>query len=420
LASTPRRLEDNSIVWDGVQVDITERVQHEEEKGRLEALLRQSQKMEALGTLSGGIAHDFNNILGVIMGYAEVAQLLSEQGQANRQEVGQIVRAAERARDLVRQILTFSRRVEASLRPLDINQVITQIADLLEHTLPKMIEVRCQLGKGLGLVNADANQLEQLFLNLANNAADAMPEGGQLVIETRLVDLDEEYSRCHLEMTPGRYVVIVVTDTGQGMEQATQEKMFEPFFTTKAVGKGTGLGLSTVFGIVKGHEGHIRCYSQPGLGTAFSVYLPSFDADCAPADGESRLADEQLRGAETVLLVDDEEGLRQAAAKVLGDMGYRVLTAASGEEALAVRAAADLAIDLVVMDLGMPGMGGRECMRAMLAADPAARIIIASGYATAGQEKLVKESGARWFLAKPFNRINLLTMVRRVLGPPPA
>ena len=235
-----------------VLVDVTEQKNAEKEKLRLEAQLRQAQKMEAIGTLAGGIAHDFNNILGAIIGYAELAQELSQEGETVLSELAQVLRAADRARNLVRQILTFSRKAEADLHPLNLNQSVRQSLEMLERSLPKMIAIETQLEPNLHVINADPNQMEQVLLNLATNAADAMPEGGRLIIETQNLTLDQEDSPRDLELRPGPYVLLLVSDTGQGIEEALLEHIFDPFFTTKGVGKGTGLGLSTVYGIVKG------------------------------------------------------------------------------------------------------------------------------------------------------------------------
>ncbi len=395
--------------------DITLRQQAEKAKDALEAQLRQAQKMEAIGTLAGGIAHDFNNILAAIMGYGELAQDLAREGRSNVRELAQVLEAAQRARNLVRQILTFGRKGEAQLRPLSLNKLVQQTLRMLEHSLPKMIAIETHLAPDLQPVNGDPGQMEQVILNLATNAADAMPEGGRLVIETQNVDLSQEYSRQHLEVLPGRHVLLMVSDTGQGMEPRVLEHIFDPFFTTKGVGKGTGLGLSTVYGIVKGHGGQVYCYSEPGLGTAFKIYLPVHQAQPQAPDPEISPPQRLLAGSERILLVDDEEALRDLGAKFLGNMGYQVRTAASGEEALEIYQAQGGAIDLVVMDLGMPGMGGHKTLMAILAIDPRAKVVIASGYSANGQVRASLESGGAGFVAKPFRRLDLLATVRQAL-----
>ncbi|MFH1034321.1 MAG: PAS domain S-box protein [Pseudomonadota bacterium] len=382
---------------------------------KLEAQLRQSQKMEAIGTLAGGIAHDFNNILGAIMGYSELALEMARNGRANIEELNQVLQATDRARRLVKQILTFSRKVEADLKPLSLNTSVRQTLNLLGPTLPKMISIETILAADLKTVMADPNQMEQVLLNLASNAADAMPEGGRLVIETRNEKLDREYCSQHLEMNPGDYVLLMVSDTGQGIDPQTLEHIFDLFFTTKAVGKGTGLGLATVYGIVKSHRGEILCYSEPGMGTSFKIYLPAFQSDASKASDEEPFGNSSLRGSETILLVDDEPALRELGQLTLEGLGYRVLTADCGETALELFKDGHDQIDLVVMDLGMPGMGGHRCLREMLVINPKAKVVIASGYSANGQVRASLESGAAGYVAKPYRRVDLLTTVRDVL-----
>ncbi|MBI5521598.1 MAG: PAS domain S-box protein [Desulfarculus sp.] len=386
------------------------------EQRHLEAQLRQAQKMEAMGTLAGGIAHDFNNILGAVLGYAEMAMDDAKSRRVDPRDLEQVIQAALRAKNLVKQILTFSRKSEAELKPLDLNQAVGQARAILERTLPKMIEIETRLAPDLAPVNGDPNQLEQVLLNLATNAQDAMPQGGRLVIETQNVSLDPVYASQHPEVPPGAYALLMVSDSGQGMDAATRDKAFDPFFTTKGVGKGTGLGLSMVYGIVKVHRGHVFCYSEPGLGTTFKIYLPVYTEQAPPgAAPEQELDEEGLRGSETILLVDDEEPLRQVGGRILEGAGYRVLTAASGEQALEVFAGMSQPPGLVVMDLGMPGMGGQKCLERLLALAPGQRVVIASGYAVAGQVRQALEAGARGYVSKPFRRLELLSQVRAVL-----
>ncbi|MCA1905667.1 MAG: PAS domain S-box protein [Desulfarculus sp.] len=395
----------------GMVVNLTD-VTH---TNRLEAQLRQAQKMEAIGTLAGGIAHDFNNILGAIMGYAELALQTAQEGGDNRQELAQVLQATERARNLVKQILTFSRKAESDLRPLNLNQSVRQVLSLLEPALPKMVRIETRLDPNLDLVRADATQMEQVLLNLAGNAADAMPEGGRLLIETQNLDLGQDYCDQHLDLNPGRHVLLMVSDTGVGMSPQVMEHIFDPFFTTKGVGKGTGLGLSTVFGIVKGHGGAVTCYSEPGLGTTFKIFLPAYNAEAPFHLHAEPKTPRPLGGGETVLLVDDETSLRELGRQTLEGVGYRVITAASGEEALAIFKARSAEIDLVVLDLGMPGMGGHKCLQAILDLDPQAKVVIASGYSANGQVRQSLEFGAAGYVAKPYRRRDLLTTIRDVL-----
>ncbi|MBI4797269.1 MAG: PAS domain S-box protein [Desulfarculus sp.] len=394
--------------------DITEAVAAGQKRAELEKQLFQAQKMEAIGTLAGGIAHDFNNILAAVLGFAEIAQDMARKRADNRAEIGQIIKAAERARDLVRRILTFSRQAASDKRPLNLNQSVRQALDMLKHALPKMIAIAADLATGLPAVNADPTQMEQVLMNLATNAAHAMPEGGRLTIATSAVSLEEQVCPVSGETFRGEHLLLAIGDTGQGMDQTTLDKMFNPFFTTKEVGQGTGLGLATVYGIVKDHGGHIHCQSAPGHGTTFNIYLPTLAraADSAPA---APAAVDLPGGRETILLVDDEEPLLQVGARLLAGAGYRVLQAQSGEEALAIYRRGDGIPDLVVMDLGMPGMGGRRAVEEILALRPQARVVIASGYAVSGRVRDLLQEGGAVFVAKPFKRADLLITVRKVL-----
>jgi PAS domain S-box-containing protein len=398
--------------------EIEQLKQAEADKARLADQLRQAQKMEAIGTLAGGIAHDFNNILAAILGFAEIARVDADSGAGavNPADLDQIILSAQRAKELVQRILAFSRKQEPDFKPLDLNQVVRRASDILERTLPKMILIQTHLAPDLPLVEADPTQLEQVLLNLASNAQDAMPEGGRLVFESHRVVLDHEYCLRHLEMRPGVYAQLSVSDSGTGMDPATRERIFEPFFTTKAVGKGTGLGLSSAFGIIKSHGGHIHCYSEPGQGSSFHIYLPMHQAGEGRLDAQTQgVPLQDLGGRETILLVDDEEALRRFAARTLESRGYRVVTAPSGERALEIYRARGAELDLVVMDLGMPGMGGRQALERLLALNPQARVIIASGYAAQGRVKEALESGAMGYVAKPFRQLDLLATVREVL-----
>jgi len=381
----------------------------------MERQLRQSQKMEALGTLAGGVAHDFNNILGVIMGYAELAMDAARQGADNGMDIEEIIKATQRARDMVRQILTFSRKVDPNLEPCDLNKEILQIKKVLEHTLPKMIRIKTHLASDLRPVKIDAGQMEQVLINLAANAADAMPDGGELVIETKNQDLDEEYCQGHLEAHSGAYVVLQVSDSGHGMDETTRRRIFDPFFTTKQTGKGTGLGLSSVFGIVKGHGGLIYCYSEPGQGTIFKIYLPAHETE--GTRGPSSPAESGVfsgRG-ETVLLVDDEETLLDLGKQILMGAGYKVIKAVNGEEALAIHRSRGPEIDLVILDLNMPGMGGHRCLLELMARDPGLKILIASGYSVNGAATKSLQAGAAGFISKPYRKDELFKSIRRVL-----
>jgi len=400
---------------EGMVQDITDRRLAEKAREELEAQLRHAQKMEAVGTLAGGIAHDFNNLLTAIMGYGELAQLEASTGGDISTHLAQIVKAAERARDLVKQLLTFSRRSETALKPSDLNQLVAQSIKMLEHTIPKMVEIKVKLSGNLKPILADSTQLEQIIMNLASNASDAMPDGGRLTFETSAAYLGPEFCSEHPGMIPGHYVLLTASDTGQGIDQETLGKVFDPFFTTKDIGKGTGLGLSTVYGIVQEHGGHVSCKSVPGKGTTFLIYLPVLLTKPAEMADQGTPQPTIAGGHETILLVDDESNIRGLAREILEGVGYNVVSAVSGEEALELFREAAGRVDLVVLDLGMPGMGGHKCLRELLLIDPALKVLIASGYSSEGSVKDTLQDGAVGYLAKPFKRNDLLLRVRNAL-----
>jgi PAS domain S-box-containing protein len=395
--------------------NITPLKRAQRDKARLEAQLQQAQKMEAVGTLAGGIAHDFNNILQAITGYIEVMASQEDQGPQTRDYLAQIAKAIERATDLVRRLLTFSRKVEPELRPVDLNLEVRQAIQILERTIPKMISIETRLADDLGTISGDANQLEQVLLNLGANAGDAMPQGGRLTIETENEVLDEDYCRRHLDVPPGQYVRLTISDTGQGMDAETQQSIFDPFFTTKDVGKGTGLGLAVVYGIIKNHGGAITCRSRPGRGTTFNIYLPAEKQRAGQSETVMPVHQDIQGGTETVLVVDDEPAVRETVGNMLRQFGYQTKSAASGEEALELIGRPSLDVDLVILDLGMPGMGGYKCLEQLRDMDPDLRVIIASGYNVPLQEKQALAAGAVKFLPKPYRLAEMLQAVRQVL-----
>ncbi|UCF01119.1 MAG: PAS domain S-box protein, partial [Deltaproteobacteria bacterium] len=387
------------------------------EQKNLEGQLQQAQKMEAVGTLAGGIAHDFNNLLQAIQGYTELLLIRKKEGESDWRELQEIIRASKRGAELTQQLLTFSRKVESKIIPLDLNQEVGEVRELLERTIPKMIDVEFKLADNLQMVNADPVQLRQVLMNLAVNAKDAMPEGGKLLIETQSVTLDQEFCRRYAEVTPGDYVLFSISDTGHGMAKETLEHIFDPFYTTKEVGKGTGLGLAIVYGIIKNHEGYITCYSHPEVGTTFRIYLPTIEPESVPVDVLIAPEPEGLArgGSETILLVDDEEFIRELGADVLGRAGYTVLTAGDGENALKLYRQERARIDLVILDLIMPGMGGRKCLEELLTIDPHTRVLISSGYSPDGPTKGALDTGAKGFVSKPYDTSQLLQLVREIL-----
>jgi two-component system, cell cycle sensor histidine kinase and response regulator CckA len=380
----------------------------------LEAQIRQVQKMEAIGTLAGGIAHDFNNLLQVIGGYSQLLLWAKSAMDPGHYELLEIQKAVQRAAQLIRQLLTFSRKVEGQRRIIDLNQEILEAEKVLKVTIPKMIALELHLGGDLDAVQADPVQIEQILLNLGSNAADAMPDGGRLILETCNASLQEEFCRLHPGSVPGPYVLLTVADTGQGMDRETVQHIFEPFFTTKEVGKGTGLGLASVYGIVKSHGGYILCESEAGQGTRFRIYLPVVAAPGVPLE---KKAEETpfMGGLETILVVDDEASVRELAVQILQRQGYQVLAADCGEAALEIFQTPQGGVDLVILDLGMPGMGGLNCLRELLKRKASAKVLIASGYSVNGPMKEGLDSGAAGFIGKPYALKDLLSKVRTIL-----
>jgi len=390
------------------------------ERRELEKQLRQAQKMEAVGQLAGGIAHDFNNMLTTISGYAELLVLGLDAKDSRRADVERIMDAADRAARLTRQLLAFSRR--QVLRPvvLDLNEVVRGIDVLIRPLLGDSIVLTVALDPNLGRVLADPGQLEQVLMNLLSNARDAMPATGRLTIETANVDLDEAYAAAHPGTQAGPHVMLALSDTGIGMDAATQSRLFEPFFTTKEAGRGTGLGLATTYGIVKQSGGSIRVYSEPGSGTTFKVYLP-VDATGTAIEETARQREpgRTAGGTEVVLLVEDDDQVRDLAATILRRSGYAVLSAADGPAALLVAAPAG-AIALLITDVMMPGMRGPELARRLVVDRPGLRVLYISGYTAAGADDLGFELGAENYLAKPFTPESLVRSVRAVLDAPGA
>jgi len=380
----------------------------------LEEQFRQVQKMEAVGRLAGGVAHDFNNILGVILGHSQILLGGMAPNDPRRTRVEQIVSASERAAGLTRQLLAFSRRQVFETRVLDLNETIAAVIKMLGRLIGEDVALTFRPGESLGRVRADPTQIEQVLMNLAVNARDAMPDGGRLVIETANADMDDDYVRVHAGSAAGRYVCIAVSDTGHGMTREVQAHIFEPFFTTKEPGKGTGLGLSTVYGVVKQSEGFIYVYSEPAHGTTFKIYLPA-------VKGEVERAAEPppaRRGSETVLLVEDEEGLRELIAELLVENGYHVLAAGDPTKAIETAERYEGVIHLLLTDVVMPQMKGRELANRVQARRPDVRVLYMSGYTEdAIVNRGVLESGIS-LISKPFTQEALSRKLRDLLDPP--
>jgi PAS domain S-box-containing protein len=396
-------------------VDITALKRAEAEHQMLEEQLRTSQKMEAIGSLAGGVAHDFNNLLSVILSYTEFAMDGVRDGDPLKSDLLEVKKAGERAVALTRQLLAFSRKQVLQPAMLDLNQVAEGVEKLLRRIIGEDIDFVQVLAPDLGAVHADPGQIEQVLMNLAVNARDAMPEGGKLTIETSNVEIDEEYAAFHGAVKPGSYVRLAVSDTGCGMDEQTKARLFEPFFTTKEKGKGTGLGLSTVYGIIKQSGGNIWVYSEVGKGTTFKICLPRDFSATASTTIKPSATTKRSKGTETILVVEDEEALRKVALRTLGASGYKVLTASDGEEALLVSARHVGDIHMLLTDVVMPGMSGRALAQQLSKARPTVKVLYMSGYT----DNAIVHRGAldpgTHFLAKPFTSAGLTRKVREVL-----
>jgi PAS domain S-box-containing protein len=379
----------------------------------LEKQVRMSQKMESVGTLAGGIAHDFNNVLTVIVGFGEMLKHRIANDPKAVSDLDEILRGAERAAVLTRQLLTFARRQVVAPVNLDLNQVVADLEKLLRKVTREDMEIKVFHAENTVMVRADRGQVEQVIMNLCLNARDAMPEGGRLLIETGVTSLEEGYLERYPYMKAGRYAVLSVNDTGIGMDERTRERIFEPFFTTKGPDKGTGLGLAMVYGIVKQHDGFIHVYSEPGKGTTFRVYFPAADA---PADAREIVPQGVARGGnETILLAEDNESVRHLTEEVLTSYGYRVLVACDGEEAIEIFRRHGKEIAMLVLDVVMPKMGGKQAYGEIAKMAPGLKALYLSGYsANAIHESFVLLPGVS-FLQKPFAPNALARKVREVL-----
>ncbi|HUW69096.1 MAG TPA: response regulator [bacterium] len=398
-----------------VLCDITERKKIEEDHERLAEQLRASQKLEAIGSLAGGIAHDFNNLLTVILSYSRFVIEAMPDGEPMKEDLLEVRSAAERATALTRQLLAFSRKQVLEVSLLNLNEIVAGTDKMLRRLLGEDIELSESLEPGLGMTLADPSQIEQVLMNLVVNARDSMLEGGKLTIETRNAVLDDDYASSHSGVKPGRYVQLTISDSGCGMDEQTKARIFEPFFTTKGLGKGTGLGLSTVYGIVKQSGGNIWVYSELGHGTTFKIYLPLESGATAVEATKIAMFSTSLRGNETILVVEDEEALRKIAIRTLEAVGYTVLLASDGEDALRISAQYTNDIHLVLTDVVMPRLGGRQLVQRLMRKRPAIKIIYMSGYTDdAIVNHGVLDAGTN-FIGKPFSSKDLQEKVRKVL-----
>jgi PAS domain S-box-containing protein len=393
----------------GVAMDLSE-------QRTLESQLLQAQKMEAIGTLASGVAHDFNNILQAIVGNIHLLKDWPGLPDKAGRRLTEIDQATQRASDLIQHLLTFSRKMDPELKPLDLKKEILQVMKILDHTIPKMIGIEIDLADDLWAVKADGGQVQQILLNLAANARDAMPGGGSLGLTAENTRIDHDDFNGAAEIRPGPYVRISVKDTGHGIAPEDIDQVFDPFFTKKEIGRGTGLGLSIVYGLVKAHGGHIYCQSTLGLGTTFTFFLPALDRVLVPElQSEIIPGRETLTGHETIMLVDDETAILEVVGEVLQNHGYRVLRAGGGEEALDIYRAGPETIDLIILDLGMPGMGGLGCLKEILALNQRQKVIVASGYSPLELTPRVMEIGARGFVGKPYRFSDMTKVIREVL-----
>ena len=398
------------LLYDGSAVDITERKQAEEAGEILRERLRSSEKFEAIGHLAGGVAHDFNNQLTAILGFAETLEEISV-GELQKQFAENIVRSCQRSADLTRKLLAFARKGSVLSEPVDLHQIILEVVSLLKHSLDKRIILQTRLEADRPVVMGDPTQLQNALMNMAINARDAMPEGGTLSFTTQVVALDPAYCRkMPYEIVPGTYLEACVADTGMGMEPETIRHIFEPFFTTKELGKGTGLGLASVYGTVKQHQGYIEARSTPGEGSCFQVYLPFCDLSVPVPDPVVA-----PRGNGHILFVDDEAIVAEVTRELLDTLHYQVTLCRDGLEATEVYARIWPTVDLVILDMVMPRMGGKDAFFALRAINPQVKVLLVSGYSIEGEAQMLLRGGALGFLQKPFRRAELAQAVAKAM-----
>ena len=398
------------IGFRGVLRDVSERKKTEEEKHKLEIQLQQAQKMESIGTLAGGIAHDFNNILMGIQGNASLMLLKINSEHPNHEKIKNIEQYVQNGTALTKQLLGFARRGKYLVKATDLNEIIDKSSSLFARTR-KEIQVHTNLTDAIWAAEVDRGQIEQVLLNLYVNAWQAMPEGGELYLNTENIILDGSYVKPY-KVVPGRYVKITVTDTGVGIDRETQKRIFEPFFTTKEMGRGTGLGLASVYGIVKSHGGYINVYSELDRGTTFTIYLPASKKEAAADDDMSAAI---TKGTGTILLIDDEQMILEVGRELLEELGYTVLPVLGGQDAIDVFKKKQDKIDLVIMDMIMPGMSGSETFGRLKEIKPDARILLSSGYSIDGQATKILRRGCDGFIQKPFNMNQLADKVHKIL-----
>ncbi len=377
----------------GVYTDVSE-------LKKLEAQLQQSQKMEAIGTLAGGIAHDFNNILSGVLGYSSLLKKHTLPDSQLAHYVEMIEKSAERGATLAGQLLAFSRKGKRFLQPVDVHQLIDDVIEILKRTLDRKIAVQCLKNAYPSTVVGDPGQIQQVLMNLCINAKDAMPEGGRLLLSTKTVELSDSFCRGHDGLHPGFFLEINVEDTGEGMSDQIKTRLFEPFFTTKEEGKGTGLGLAMVYGAVKGHGGVVKVYSEVGRGSVFKVLLPLREE--SPPIKANSLAKRTALGTGTVLVVDDEDIIRRLLGEMLEELGFTVISARDGEEGLGIYRERWKEIDVVIVDMIMPKLSGREAFLEMKKINPSVQVILSTGFTKEGAVQETLDEGITWFIQKPY------------------
>jgi len=413
-AALMRNADGNPIGFRGVLRDVSERKDAEAEKRKLETQVRQAQKMESIGTLAGGIAHDFNNILMGIQGNASLMLLKTKKGEVNYEKLKNIETYVENGTELTKQLLGFARRGKYYAIATDLNNVIDRSASMFGRT-KKEIRMHSDLQPELWTVEVDRGQIEQALLNLYVNAWQAMPQGGDLYLKTENIILDADFANSMpYKVEAGDYIKITVTDTGSGIDKETRERIFEPFFTTKEMGRGTGLGLASVYGIIKGHGGYINVYSEEEAGTTFTIYLPA--SGKAVQQEKIEPVATVSKGSGTVLLIDDEEMIIKVGEELLQELGYNVLVARSGQRAIELYKKNTDKIDLVIMDLIMPGMGGGETFDRLKEINPDVKVLLSSGYSINGQASEILERGCDGFIQKPFNINQLSEKIQTIFG----
>jgi PAS domain S-box-containing protein len=402
--------DDRPVGFRGIARDVTERLKAEKERKQLEAQLQQAQKMETIGTLAGGIAHDFNNLLQGIQGRVSLMLMGTASSHPHFEHLNGIADYVEGGANLTRQLLGFARGGKYEVKTTDLNELINNQNQMFGRT-KKEITIREKYEENLWSTEVDRRQIEQVLMNLYVNALQAMPYGGDIYVQTENIIIDENYIKPYM-IKPGKYIKTSVTDTGVGMDKATQKRIFDPFFTTKEMGRGTGLGLASVYGIVKNHDGFINVYSEKGEGTTFNFYLPTSEEEIVD---EKELAEDILKGSETVLLVDDEDMIIDVGKPILEQMGYNVLTATGGKEALDIYEKKKQEIGIVILDMIMPGIGGGDTYDRLKELNPDIKVLLSSGYSITGQATKILERGCDGFIQKPFNVMGLSRKIRGIL-----